>query len=234
MLVRIVLAAICAASRSAHITGMKKRLRYLSAVCVNLLLPWLAFRLAAPHGGYAAGLLASTLPLLAWMIWDYARYRHFDALSALVLAGIVMSLIAHEISSGPGKRVLEQPVVSGMVGASFLASLLFRRPMVYYLGRSTMARESPARAAEFEQNWKTRPKLVAALRMMTLVWGLFMTSENLVRCVIVWSHPGDPQAAHASALLGYIVYGGLTVWTFWYRRQRLQKDPETASAAIAE
>ncbi len=213
---------------------MKKRLRYLSAVCVNLLLPWLAFRLAAPHWGDAGGLLASMLPLLAWMAWDLLRHRHFDALSALVLVGIVLSLVALGISGGPEKRVFEEPLVSGMIGASFLVSLLFRRPMVYYLGRSTIARESPARAAEFEQSWALRPRLAAALRMMTLVWGVFMTLENLVRCFIVYSWPGDPRAAHASALLGYAVYGGLTGWTFWYRRERIQKEPEAAPPTLAE
>ncbi|WP_235012248.1 hypothetical protein [Caballeronia catudaia] len=31
-------------------------------------------------------------PLLLWLCIDLVRFRHFDALSAIVLAGIVMSL----------------------------------------------------------------------------------------------------------------------------------------------
>jgi hypothetical protein len=33
---------------------MKNRFRYLSAICVNLLLPWLAYHVAAPQWGTSA------------------------------------------------------------------------------------------------------------------------------------------------------------------------------------
>lgn len=198
---------------------MKNRFRYLSAICVNLLLPWLAYHAAAPHWGHVGGLVASTLPLFAWIVWDLSRHRHFDALSAIVLAGIALSLVTLAIGGSEWSRALEEPMVSGMVGASFLVSLLLPRPMVYYLGRSTLARESPERAAQFETDWKARPDLVASIRLMTLVWGVFMTSENVVRYWLVWTWPGDSRAIQASRLLGYGVYGGLTVWTFLYRRR---------------
>ena len=102
---------------------MKPRLRYLSALLVNVALPWLAYRLAFPHWGLQGGLVASALPPVAWMTLDLARYRHFDALSALVLAGIALSLIALAAGGDVRLKSLEDPMVSGMIGASFLVSL---------------------------------------------------------------------------------------------------------------
>src|SRR5258706_15050716 len=102
--------------------------------------------------------MASMLRLLAWMAWDLLHHRHFDALSAIVLAGIVLSLAALAISGDPPTRAFEEPMVSGMIGASFLVSLLLPRPLVYYLGRSCItsdARRSPAKALKALPDSKT-------------------------------------------------------------------------------
>jgi hypothetical protein len=197
---------------------MKLRLRYLSAVLINVALPWLAYRLAYPHGGLQVGLAASALPPIAWMSWDYLRHRHVDALSALVLAGITLSLAALLAGGDVRLKPLEDPMVSGMIGATFLLSLLLPRPLVFYLARSTISREDPQRAAVFEQQWRERPKLVAYIRLMTVVWGIGMLGENLLRSAIVWQWPDDPRSALASKLLSYAVYGGLMLWTLWCRR----------------
>jgi hypothetical protein len=72
---------------------------------------------------------------------------------------------------------------------------------------------------------------------MTLVWGLGMTGENILRSLIIWQWPNDPRSALASEVLRYGVYAGLTVWTFWCRR-RLKRDamrypPDPADSADA-
>jgi hypothetical protein len=200
--------------------SMKHRLRYLTALIVNVALPWLAYRLALPHWGHLGALAASALPLLAWMSLDLLRYRHFDALSAMVLVGIVLSILATAagLASNARQRAIEEPMVSGMIGASFLISLALPRPMVFYLGRSTMSREDHRSVESFERHWRERPTLVAYIRLMTLVWGIGMTGENLLRSLIVWQWADDPRSAIASNVLRYGVYAGLTAWTFWCRR----------------
>lgn len=197
---------------------MKLRPRYLTALVVNVALPWLAYRLAFPHWGLLGALIASALPLLAWMSWDLLRHRHFDALSAMVLAGIVLAIPVTALSHNPEARALEDPMVSAMIGVVFLVSLALRRPLVFYLARSTMAREDPLAAASFERHWRERPMLAASIRLMTLVWGIGMIGENVVRVLIVWQWPNDPRSAIASEVVRYAVYAALTAWTFWRRR----------------
>jgi len=202
---------------------MKPRLRYFTALFVNVALPWLAYRLAFPHWGHAGALSASALPLIAWMTWDLLRYRHFDALSAIVLVGILLSLAAVTLGGNKLEAAVEEPMVSGMVGASFLVSLAFHRPLVFYLARSTMSREDHRSAESFEKHWRERPVLAAYIRLMTLVWGLGMTGENILRSAIVWQWPGDPRSTLVSEILRYGVYAALTAWTFWCRR-RIRQD----------
>ncbi|MGF6773521.1 hypothetical protein P3T18_006035 [Paraburkholderia sp. GAS199] len=202
---------------------MKPRPRYLAALLVNVALPWLAYRAAFPHWGHAGALAASALPLVAWMSWDLLRYRHFDALSALVLVGILLSLAA--VAAGGDRLIgaVEEPMVSGMVGVAFLVSLILQRPLVFYLARSTMSREDHRSADAFERHWRERPFLANAIRLMTLVWGLGLTGENMLRSFIVWRWPNDTHAVLASEALRYGVYAALTVWTFWCRR-RIKQD----------
>jgi hypothetical protein len=204
--------------------------RYLSAVLINLLVPWLAYRLTLPHWGYAGALAASAVPLVAWMVWDYARLRHFDALSAIVLAGLLLSLGCMPLGVGEHGRALQEPTISGMIGAVFLLSLPLRRPLVFYLARSTMARESRSGAADFERHWRERPELALSIRHMTLVWGVGLVAENIVRYWIVSSWSDSEHAVLVSKLLKYGVYGALTLWTIWYRRY-IRRSADVTNAA---
>jgi hypothetical protein len=204
---------------------MKLRSRYLSAVFINLVLPWLAYRLAHPQWGQPGALLASALPLIAWMTWDMARHRHFDALSCVVLLGIVLSIAAATLSGAPSRLTLDEPLVSGMIGVAFLVSLALPRPMVFYMARSTIARESVESARKFEQDWRERPMLATRIRIMTLVWGVGLTAENVLRTLLVWGAESDPRAVLASNGVRYGFYAGLTLWTIWYRR-RIKQDAE--------
>lgn len=203
---------------------MKLRFRYLCALCINVLLPVLAYRLAYPHWGLAGGLAASALPPIAWMAWDFARFSHFDALSAMIVASIVLSLAAVPFG-GPQNRALEEPMVSGMIGLVFLLSLTLRRPIVFYLARSTLARENDDGVSTFEQNWHERPRLAAEIRLMTLVWGMGLIAENTLRSLIVWHGGNAPRAVLASTLVSYGVYAGLTAWTLW-RRRGIKQDAQ--------
>jgi hypothetical protein len=198
---------------------MKVPYRYLSALAVNIALPWLAYRLALPHYGPVGALAVSAVPLAAWIVWDLYRSRHFDTLSALVLAGILPLLAWALIDRGLHQRALEDPMVSGVIGVAFLLSLLLRTPLVYYLARSTIARQSPEDVARFERDYRERPRLARLIRKMTVVWGLGLTAENAARYWVVstWS---DPQLADTTSnVLRWAIYGSLTLWTIWTRRR---------------
>jgi hypothetical protein len=197
----------------------RARARYLSAICINVLLPWLAYKLAYPHWGHLGALAASTLPLIAWISWDLLRFNHFDALSAIVLVGTILSLTVSSILDTPRSRLFEQPIISGLIGIAFLISLALPRPLVFYLGRSTVAREQHGGAAQFEQRWRDEPSLVAIIHKMTLVWGFGLTIENVLRLLLSIEFEGEPWVGNVSTMMQYATYGGLTLWTFLQRKQ---------------
>ncbi|WP_109480514.1 VC0807 family protein [Paraburkholderia sp. C35] len=198
---------------------MKVPYRYLSAMVVNIALPWLAYRLALPVWGTTGALAASAAPLIAWIAWDLYHSQHFDAMSAIVLAGIVPLLAWALIDRSEHRRALEDPMVAGVIGITFLLSLLLRRPMVYYLARSTASRTSRDNLDDFERHYREQPTLVATIRWMTMVWGIGLTAENLARYWVVSNLSDAELAVRISTALRWGVYGSLSLWTLWMRRR---------------
>jgi hypothetical protein len=196
---------------------MKLRPGFVLELAVNFLLPWLAYRLALPHLGETGALIASAVPPIVWSLIELVRFRRVDALSVVVVAGIVLSVAAMALGGSPRMLLLRESLVSGAVGVVFLLSLPMRRPLIFYLARATVAREMEGGAARFETLWSERPALVSAMRFMTLVWGVGLTGETALRAWMALTWPIE-RFLVVSPFIGYGIYGALTLWTLWYRK----------------
>ena len=196
---------------------MKVRPGFVLELAVNFLLPWLAYRLALPHVGETGALIASAVPPLVWSAIELARFRRVDALSVMVVAGIVLSVAAMALGGSPRMLLLRESLVSGAVGVVFLVSLPMRRPLIFYLARATVAREMECGAAHFETLWRERQGLATAMRTMTLVWGIGLTAETALRAWMALTWPIE-RFLVVSPFIGYGIYAGLALWTLWYRK----------------
>ncbi|WP_233272583.1 VC0807 family protein [Paraburkholderia acidisoli] len=195
---------------------MKLRPAFVAELAVNLLLPWVAYRLAQPHWGEIGGLIASAIPPLAWSIVELVRFRRIDALSAVILLGIVLSLLAMAFGGGTRALLMRESLASGMIGVVFLGSLFARRPIVFYLTRATVARETREGVARLETLWHENRRFVSAMRLLTLVWGTGLVADAVLRTWLAATWPIE-RFLVVSPMLGYGVFGALMAWTFWYR-----------------
>ena len=196
---------------------MKLRPGFVVEMAVNFLLPWLAYRFSLPHLGETGALIASAVPPIVWSLIELARFRRVDALSVMVVAGIVLSVAAMALGGSPRMLLLRESLVSGAVGVVFLLSLPMRRPLIFYLARATVAREMAGGAAHFEALWRERPALASSMRLMTLVWGIGLTGETALRAWMALTWPIE-RFLVVSPFIGYGIYGGLALWTLWYRK----------------
>lgn len=196
---------------------------------VNLLGPWLVYRLCLPWLGEFGALVASGIPPAFWALTGLARARRLDALSLLVLLGIALSVAASLLGGEPRLLLLRESLVTGAIGLAFLVSLALGRPLVFYLARATLARESAEGAESFEAAWRARPGLVRSIRLITLVWGLGLCAEFALRAWLVMRLPIE-RVLVVSPLVGYSAYGALVAWTLWYR-MRLKARAARARAA---
>lgn len=196
---------------------MKLRPGLVVELAVNFVLPWLAYRLALPRLGETGALIASAGPPIVWSLIELARFRRVDALSVMVVGGIVLSVAAMALGGRPRVLLLRESLVSGAIGVVFLLSLALRRPLLFYLARATVAREMAGGAARFDMLWRERPGLASSMRLMTLVWGAGLTCETALRAWMALTWPIE-RFLVVSPFIGYGIYGGLTLWTLWYRK----------------
>jgi hypothetical protein len=201
---------------------VKPRAGLLLELVVNLLLPWVAYRVAHPHSGNRRALRVggSADRLVRRRI---RPLRRVDAVAAIVLLGIALSLIGMALGGDARTLLMRESLASGSIGVVFLLSLFRDRPLIFYLARATVAREMAGGAERFETVWAEQPYLRRMLRLMTFVWGTCMTLEMLLRLWMVMTWPVE-RVLVVSPIMGYTVFGTLLLWTFWYRRRIRERN----------
>jgi intracellular septation protein A len=197
-------------------------------IVVNGVLPFVIYSLTDARLGDVGALIASAAPPVLWSIVEFVRRRRVDALSILVLTGIVFSLVA--LAGGGGAKFLQlrENLVTGAIGLIFLGSAAIRRPLIFYLARATMLRNAPDEWASFEERKETA-RFKRTMTIMTLVWGLGLVARTAAACALVFSVP-IPTYLLLHPILGYASMGALGGWTFWFaRRQRRLGAAERAA-----
>ncbi len=206
---------------------------WLAEVAANFVLPYLIYRQTQAEIGQVDALLAASLPPIFWSAIGFAWKRRVDAVSILVIAGIVLSLLAFFGTNSARFLQLRENLVTGLIGLVFLGSAAIGKPLVYWLARAGMARKSAADAEAFEQ-LRGGEYFEATMIIMTVVWGASLVAETVLACALVFTIPIATYLI-VSPILGYGVMGGLALWTFLYskRRKRIGRQMRAAAEATA-
>lgn len=200
-------------------------------ILVNFVLPYVIYVEMEARIGAAHALLAASLPPVLWSMIEFARKRRVDALSLLVIAGIVLSLLAF-IGGGSVRFLqLRENLVTGLIGLIFLGSAAIGRPLIFQLARASMLRKSHAEAEKFEQ-LRVHRHFRRGMTIMTLVWGFGLVVQTAVACVLVF-HMTIRNYLIASPFLGYGTMGVLGLWSFLYVRNMKRKGEAARIAAEA-
>jgi uncharacterized membrane protein len=139
-----------------------------------------------------------------------------DALSAVVLAGILLTLAATLLGGSPRLLQIRENAVTGLIGVVFLATLYLKRPLIYHLACATFARQNPESARRLEV-FAATPRGVLFFRNLTLFWGLGLIAQTAVLVWLAFIWPIG-RFLLLSPLIGYGLLGLLVVGTLWYRR----------------
>jgi len=198
---------------------------------VNFILPFAIYTYAEAPLGEVRALLASSAPPIAWSMVEFARHRRLDALSVLVVAGIVLSLLA--MLGGGGARFLQlrEKLVTGVIGLAFLVSVLIGKPLTYELARASMRRKSEAEAQQFEA-FQVHAGFRRTMTVMTLVWGLGLLADVAVSVVLVFTLSIRAYLI-VNPIIGYGTIGALMLWTFLFGKRARQRGEARAAAARA-
>ena len=199
---------------------------------VNFILPFAIYSFAEGPLGEAKALLASSAPPILWSMIEFARRRRVDALSALVVGGIVLSLLA--MLGGGGVRFLQlrEKLVTGVIALVFLGSAAIGKPLVYELARATMRRKSEGEAQAFEA-LQVHAGFRRTMTLMTLVWGFGLLADVAVSVTLVFAL-SIREYLIVNPILGYGTIGALSLWSALYgRRAKRRGDARRAALAVA-
>lgn len=203
-------------------------------IAVNFALPYVVYRVTQGRLGDVYALIAASAPPLGWSILEFVRQRRLDALSLLVLAGIVLSLIAFIGGGGVRFLQLREQLVSAVIGLVFLGSAVIGKPLIYQLARARIRREAAGQTGWFEA-LSEDPRFRRVMMVMTLGWGIALAAQSAA-CVTLVFALSIKSYLIVGPIVGYSVLGAMTAWSFWYARRRiapLMREAEHSQAQLS-
>ncbi|MEU6201639.1 VC0807 family protein [Streptomyces sp. NPDC047061] len=181
---------------------------------------------AVPLGSYylfkgAFGM--STFAALAWSsvvpavrtVWSVVRERRGNAFAGLILLVNVASLALSFVSGDPRLMLAKDSGVSSVIGIAILVSVAMGRPMMTEGLKPFVLKGDAAREAAFERLRFGSAAFRRAERVYSLVWGVLLLTECVVRVVGAYTLPVDTMVWLGTVILvgaigiGMVVSGGL-------------------------
>jgi hypothetical protein len=203
-------------------TGQNDRRNDRSALA-SALLP-LALDVALPLAAYYAARQAFGLPMVPALIVSsvvpavrtvlgLVRGREWNLLAVLILASNVVGVATTFLTGDARLMIAKDGLVSSVIGASVLLSVVRGRPMMSTALRPFLTRGNPAREAAWEA-LRSGGGAAAAFRRAeqgySLVWGIALLAECVARVVGAYTLPLTIMVWLPTALLvGAIVLASL-------------------------
>jgi len=198
-------------------------------IAVNFALPFVVYRATRDQLGDVYALMAASAPPLLWSILEFVRRRRIDALSLLVLAGIVLSLIAFIGGGGVRFLQLREQLVGAVIGLVFLGSAAIGKPLIYELARASIRRDAGGQVGWFEA-LRDDPRFRRVMMLMTLSWGVALVASSAACGALVFALSIKSYLI-VSPIIGYSALGAMSAWSFWYARRRIAPLREEAERA---
>jgi len=202
----------------------------LVEVLINFALPYFIYGYFEHRQGEVMALIYSSAPPIAWTLFVLAWKREVDFISAFVVAGIVLSLLA--LMGGGSVKFLQlrEKLVTVIIGLAFVVSAIIKRPLIYEFARAGMRRSKSADLERLE-TLRHDPTMRRSMTVMTLVWGIALLADAAIASGLVMVLTVK-QYLIVGPIFGNAVTGALVLWTFLYvRHRRKLGDARRALAA---
>ncbi|GGJ64152.1 VC0807 family protein [Streptomyces brasiliensis] len=181
---------------------------------------------AVPLGSYyllkdAFGM--STFAALAWSSvvpalrtgWSAVKERSVNGLAALILLVNVASLLLSLVSGDPRLMLAKDSGISSVVGIGILVSVALGKPMMTTGMKPWLVKAMPGREAAWARLADKSPAFRRAERRFSVVWGVLMLVECVVRVVGAYTIPVDTMVWLGTVImcvalgLGFLVSGAI-------------------------
>jgi hypothetical protein len=135
----------------------------LPSLLIDGLCPYLAYTLLIAYVPGISQIMALAIGAIfpaTYGVVGIVRRRHLDIIGAVVLIGIAVSMAATFVGGDPKMLLIRESFVTGALGLVCLLSLLWPRPLMFYIGRQFSTGHDAAEIERFNALWRF-PALVA-------------------------------------------------------------------------
>jgi hypothetical protein len=168
----------------------------LTVLC-DVALPVALYYLLRGAGlGELSALLISGSAPAAHTVYSAVRHRRLDAVGAFTLTVLAVSAVGSLLADSPRLALARNGVFTGLAGVWFLITLVTSRPFTYQAVLSLL----PGRTARLERVWQADAGFRRVWRGLTLLWGVGMLLDAVLRVVMAYSLPVDSVPALDGAL----------------------------------
>ncbi|PGZ94185.1 VC0807 family protein [Bacillus sp. AFS029533] len=200
---------------------MSKSMYVIFTLVINGILPWVIYVVLSDYMSRLLALsIAMLLPLVdnAVHLW---KYKKLDVFGGLMLFTIVLTLLLVFLGGSEKILLVRESLITASVGIIFLVSLLFKRPLIFYLGMRFIQNN------RFAENWSIR-YFRFVMRLMTFVWGITLLAEAIVRVIMVYNLSTERYLFFSNYVL-YGFIGAAILWNIIYRRKSATRLQEIKS-----
>ncbi|WP_040740636.1 VC0807 family protein [Paenibacillus ginsengihumi] len=191
----------------------QNRKAILFTLLLNIALPYVIYRLLAPHTSSAVALSAAAIVPLGESVYTLMRTRKADVFSGFIFLGLVLGVIAALLGGDERFILLRESYVTGIMGILFLLSLLFPRPLIYYFAERFAGRDP-----QMDDKWNRLPAYRRTFRLMTIVWGCALLLEAAIK-VALMNILSISAFLVVSPIASYAIIGLTIFWNIRYVRQ---------------
>lgn len=131
-------------------------------------------------------LALSAVPAMIGTIVTLIRQRSIDVLGAFTLVTIVLSIGLTFMTGDARLFLIRESLLTVLFGIICLISLLFPRPIWFYIIRYFTVGNNQEQIVAYNTAWKFR-SFRAYIRTVTILWGVVYTIEFLIRLVMVYT-----------------------------------------------
>ena len=197
--------------------SMRRYFSLYQMLTLDVVLPLLVveFGLGAGLAPVMVLAVAALFPFTDTVI-GIARTRAVSIIAAVSLLAILAGIALALTTGNAVFAILKDSAFTLILSAIFLGSLATREPLIYRLYSQMLDERG---RLLLETLWQERPLLVQSFRLMTLVWGVGLLAEAVVRFVVTLTAPVATAAA-ASPWIAFGCIGTLITWTVLYSRAR--------------
>ncbi|KAF3463556.1 VC0807 family protein [Streptomyces sp. Tu 3180] len=148
------------------------------------------------------------------------RHRKLDAIGVFITALLLVSAAASLMTSDPRVALARNGLFTALAGVWLLVTLFTARPFTYQALRTLL----PGRTAVLEELWETDAAFRRVWRGLTVLWGVGLLCDALLRLVMAYSLPVDTVPA-LDGVLYAVSWIGLQIVTqvVLFRTRTLRK-----------